>query len=123
MRGDHPDGYLRQILYREAISSWRKRAAERRRAVLVATRPTPVADLVAEADARIDLDRALRALTTKQRAVVVLRFFEDQTEREAAQALGVSLGTVKSQTHAALTRLRELMPALELSLTSEGDQR
>ena len=34
LRGDHPDGYLRQILYREAISSWRKRAAERRRAVL-----------------------------------------------------------------------------------------
>jgi RNA polymerase sigma-70 factor (sigma-E family) len=123
VRDDHPDAYLRQILYRDAVSTWRRRAAERRRAVLVATRPGPEANPLEAVDARIDLDRALRELTVKQRAVIVLRFFEDRSERETADALGVSVGTVKSQTHAALGRLRDLMPGLDLALTSEGGQR
>jgi RNA polymerase sigma factor (sigma-70 family) len=54
--------------------------------------------------------RALARLTPKQRAVLVLRFYEDLTEAQAAAALGTSPNTVKSQTRVALERLRQLAP-------------
>jgi RNA polymerase sigma factor (sigma-70 family) len=59
---------------------------------------------------RLTLEAALRRLTPRQRAVVVLRFYEDLTEVQAADALGVTTSTVKSQTRVALQRLRELVP-------------
>ncbi len=55
---------------------------------------------------------ALAALTPRQRAVVVLRFYDDLTERQTAELMGVAVGTVKSQTHLALRRLREAAPEL-----------
>lgn len=60
---------------------------------------------------RRDVLTALAALPRGQRAVVVLRYFDDLTERQAAEALGVSVGTVKSQASRALTTLRT-SPAL-----------
>ena len=56
----------------------------------------------------------LAQLPPRQRAVIVLRYFEDRTERDTADVLGISVGTVKSQAHDALTRLRELVPDLTL---------
>lgn len=61
---------------------------------------------------RLALRQALGKLTPRQRTVLVLRFFEDRTEHETAQLMGCSLGTVKSQTHHALSRLRTLAPEL-----------
>ena len=58
----------------------------------------------------------------KQRAVIVLRFYEDRTERETAHLLGCSLGTVKSQTNYALGRLRTLAPELAHLLTESEIQ-
>jgi RNA polymerase sigma factor (sigma-70 family) len=61
---------------------------------------------------RISLEQALSQLTAKQHAVIVLRLYEDRTVEEAAHLLGCSIGTVKSQTHYALGRLRSLVPDL-----------
>lgn len=75
-------------------------------------------DRGADPDTRIVLAQALARLTAKQRAVLVLRFYEDRTEAESAELLGVTVGTVKSQTRHALRRLRELAPELA-DLTAE----
>ena len=61
---------------------------------------------------RLVVQRALARLTERQRRVVVLRHFDDLTERETADLLGVTVGTVKSQNAAALARLREGAPEL-----------
>ena len=61
---------------------------------------------------RLLLREALARLTPKQRAVLVLRYYEDLTETQAAAVLGCAPGTVKSQTRHALERLRELAPEL-----------
>ncbi|HRW18088.1 MAG TPA: SigE family RNA polymerase sigma factor [Dermatophilaceae bacterium] len=114
VRHGHPDAYLRQIVYRDAISLWRSRSRERRRQRVTAL-PDQVADPAADVDARIDAAAALDTLTAKQRAIVVLRFLEDRSERDTAHLLGISTGTVKSQTHAALQRLRAALPDADLS--------
>ena len=56
-------------------------------------------------------------LTPRQRAVLVLRFYDDLTEAQTAEAMRVSRNTVKSQTRLALRRLRELAPELVRSLS------
>ena len=73
-----------------------------------------------EPERRLVLLAALATLTPKQRAVVVLRYFEDLTERQVAEVLGVSVGTVKSQTHLSLRRLREAAPELAEFLHEES---
>jgi RNA polymerase sigma-70 factor (sigma-E family) len=123
LRDGQPEAYLRTIIYRDAVSWWRKR----RRELLMADAPDQRAhDETAEPAAlRVTFARALARLTPKQRAVLVLRFFEDQTEARTAEILGVAIGTVKSQTAVALRRLRELAPELSdlVSLDSEGGRR
>jgi DNA-directed RNA polymerase specialized sigma24 family protein len=75
------------------------------------------------ADRRIDLAAALARLTPRQRALLICRFYEDLTETQAAQALGISPNTVKSQTRRALARLRDLAPELLTQAeTMEGRQ-
>ncbi len=106
----HPEAYARQVIVRRNISWWRKHRRE-----LVAEVPDHARTTDAEAPAterRLALDLALARLTPKQRTVLVLRFYEDLPERETAELLGVSTGTVKSQTHLALRRLREGSPHL-----------
>jgi RNA polymerase sigma-70 factor (sigma-E family) len=108
LRHENPDAYVRRILYRDAVSSWRKTRRESLSSLPLIE--VPVHDRSSQTGQRVDLERALSELTPKQRAVIVLRFFEDRSEIEAAEALGVTVGTVKSQTHAALARLRTLLP-------------
>lgn len=117
LRDLNPDAYARKIMYHDNISWWRKR----RREVLTgddADGPAPV--VVPDGERRAVLLAALRKLTPRQRAVIVLRYFEDLTERQTAELMGVSIGTVKSQTHLSLRRLREAAPQLADFLDEES---
>jgi RNA polymerase sigma-70 factor (sigma-E family) len=109
LRDGNPDAYARQVMVRTNISWWRRQ----RREVVLDVREGPAsAGSGAAVDRRLLLDHALAQLTPRQRATVVLRFYDDLSERDTAEALGVSTGTVKSQTHAALARLRAVAPEL-----------
>jgi RNA polymerase sigma factor (sigma-70 family) len=66
---------------------------------------------LAAVDERQDLRRALAGLTTRQRAVLVLRYWEDLPEYEVAELLGCSVGTVKSTASRALAHLRARLTA------------
>ena len=103
-----PEAYVRRILYSRFVDGWRRR---RLRELPSAAPPdAPGGDEAGTATDRITLADALARLTPKQRAVLVLRFYEDLTESQSAAALGISPNTVKSQTRVALQRLRKLAP-------------
>ncbi len=120
-QGQDPEPYVRRILYTRAVDSWR------RRRVVEVLGPIPVHPVAASAAGedeaavrRVVLREALMRLTPRQRAVLVLRFFEDRTEVETAQLLDCSVNTVKSQSRHALARLRALAPDLLLSFDPRG---
>jgi RNA polymerase sigma-70 factor (sigma-E family) len=103
-----PEAYVRRVLYSRFVDGWRRR----RLLELPWSSPPdrPGRDEAGTATDRLTLEGALKRLTPRQRAVLVLRFYEDLTESQAAAALGISPNTVKSQTRVALQRLRELAP-------------
>jgi len=106
LRHGQPTAYARTIVVRDHISRWR-----RRRDVVTAA-PVDVAAVSSDPETALVVRRALGRLTPKQRAVVVLRHFDDLGVHEVAAELGVSYGTVKSQNAAALARLRDGAPEL-----------
>ncbi|MGH3346648.1 MAG: SigE family RNA polymerase sigma factor [Nocardioides sp.] len=103
---DHPEPYVRRILVRESVTRWRRR---RWRELPYETVPDRAAHPV-DSDSVEALRRALDRLSARQRAVVVLRYYDDLTERQTADVLGISVGTVKSHARDALTRLRDIVP-------------
>lgn len=103
-----PLAYARRSLAHGATSRWRRRA-RRAEVTLSAADDPAVDDASQDAADRDQLLRALAQLPGRQRAVVVLRFLEDQSEAQTAATLGVSVGTVKSQTSRGLERLRLLL--------------
>ncbi|MFE9652019.1 SigE family RNA polymerase sigma factor [Micromonospora sp. NPDC006431] len=104
-RLDDPHAYLRRALVNNHTSGWRRR----RRESLVANVPDRAAPGGDVGPDSVVLRAALMSLPAKQRAVVVLRHYEDLTEREVAQMLRCSVGTVKSQNARALDKLRHLL--------------
>ena len=103
---DHPEAYVRRIVVNEILGT-------RRRGFWQRERPQPVLEDAGSADSLetgvVDRDAmwsAVQALPVRQRAVIVLRYYEDLTEAQIAEVLGCSPGTVKSQASAALTNLR-----------------
>lgn len=107
LREGNPTAYARTIVANENVSWWRRR---RRETVMADVRDA--GDPPVETEDQLVVRRALARLTERQRRVVVLRHFDDLTERETADILGISIGTVKSQNAAALARLREGAPEL-----------
>lgn len=100
------DGYVRRTMVNTQTSFWRRRR--------VAEYPVPELpehdggrDATADADLHDAIWTALAGLPRRQRAMVVLRYYEDLSEAETAAVLGISVGTVKSTTSRALTKLRE----------------
>ena len=106
IRGD-PEGYLRRTLYHLAADGWRRKGAWRARMSLLRPLET-LPDGTDAVDRRDHLVRLLRELPPRQRTAIVLRYWEELTEAEAAQAMGCSPGTVKSATSRGMRRLREL---------------
>jgi len=106
-RLDDPLAYARQVVVN--LCHDRNRGAIRRERVGLPFANSPAPDVFGVLDDRDRLVRAVRALPYRQRAVLVLRFWQDLTEQQAADALGVRTGTVKSQTSRALQRLRQLL--------------
>ncbi|WP_344448163.1 SigE family RNA polymerase sigma factor [Actinocorallia aurantiaca] len=98
------DGYVRRAMVNTQISWWRRRRLE----VYPAAEPPdrPVEDCTRRSELRDSLYRALRRLPDRQRATLVLRYYEDLSEAEIAERLGVSVGTVKSTVSRAVARLR-----------------
>jgi RNA polymerase sigma-70 factor (sigma-E family) len=109
-RQDDPEGYVRRAIVHRHTSVWRKLRRERLSAAL----PERAANAATTHDAV--LWAQLAALPPRQRAVLVLRFYEDLTEAQTAAVLGVAVGTVKSQTSKALATLRG-----RASSATEGD--
>jgi RNA polymerase sigma-70 factor (sigma-E family) len=107
----NPEGYARKALYREFVS-WRRVARNREQPRGTLPETTTAADIADVTVRKLALRQALAGLTPRQRAVLVVRFFEDRTASETAALLGCTVGAVKSQTHHALKRLRALAPDL-----------
>jgi RNA polymerase sigma-70 factor (sigma-E family) len=104
-RADDPDAYVRRILINASKSRWRRsRAAGQHEPP--AEVPDPAADPAIAIGERSALLKALGALPPRQRAVVVLRYWEDLSDAQAAALLGCSASTVRSQAARALAKLR-----------------
>ena len=109
---DHPAAYARTVLVHLALDEGKRRT--RRRAELHEAAAGRIDEHEDDAAARVlgrveasaDLLQALGELPPRQRVALVLRYFEDLSEAEAAEAMGCSVGTVKSTTSRALERLR-----------------
>jgi RNA polymerase sigma-70 factor (sigma-E family) len=113
-RADDPDAYLRRILINASNRRFRRHRVAEQPGEPPETAVEGPADLVGE---RAALLAALRQLPPRQRAVVMLRYWEDLSDAQIAATLGCSPGTVRSQLSRALAKLRE-SPVLV-----EGDQR
>jgi RNA polymerase sigma-70 factor (sigma-E family) len=104
------ESYTRRTMYHLQVSWWRRRRVAEVMPERMPDRPRD--DHAGVVSLRLALRAALEQLSARQRAVLILRFFEDRTEREVADLLGIRLGTVKSQTARALARLRTVAPEL-----------
>jgi len=98
-------------MYHAQVSWWRRGRVDERPTAEPPERSSG-GDHADATAVRLSLQQALMRLTPRQRAVLVLRFYEDRTEYEAAELLGCAVGTVKSQTAKALDRLRKVAPEL-----------
>jgi RNA polymerase sigma-70 factor (sigma-E family) len=122
VRGDNHEAYVRKIMLNTWVS-WQRR---RSRGELPTAKLPEAAgpDDFATVDSRQALRTALAKLPPRQRAVVVLRYHEDLSERQVADLLGITVGTVKSQAAQALARLRaeDVLAPYAARVTADDDQ-
>ncbi|BCJ49628.1 RNA polymerase sigma-E factor [Actinoplanes sp. NBRC 14428] len=108
------EAYVRRAMYHRQVDRWRVRLG--RRETPTDPRAVQLDAVVGDSSGRIAtkllVQDGLRRLTAKQRAVVVLRYYEDLPEAEIAAQLGWSVGTVRSTIHRSMAKLRSLVPDL-----------
>jgi RNA polymerase sigma-70 factor (sigma-E family) len=112
-RQDAPEAYVRKIMVNTFLR-WRQRRWNGEIATGRLPETQAYGDVFAQVDARQSLLVALDRLPARQRAVVVLRYFADQSEAQTAEAMGCSVGAVKSHASKALARLRDAPGLAEL---------
>ncbi|SEL45518.1 SigE family RNA polymerase sigma factor [Nonomuraea pusilla] len=115
-RKDNPNSYARITMARLHISIWRRR----RREHLTADPPDRAGHEVFPFEQQQGLWEELASLPRRQRAVLVLRYYEQLTDAEIAKVLGISLGTVRSQASRGLDKLRS---SLSSSPATHGSPR
>ncbi|GAA3466517.1 SigE family RNA polymerase sigma factor [Nonomuraea roseola] len=98
--------YVRRVIVNAAISRARRRAIL---SIIPMHSPPERSAHATDTDLRHVLMEALRALPPRQRAVIVLRYWEDLSETQTAEVLGCAVGTVKSQTSKAMAKLRSAL--------------
>ncbi len=104
---DRPVGYARKVLVSQAISWWRRRSSHETTLLL---RDEPAwGGRMEEVAEHERVWQAVLSLPARQRAVTVLRYYEDLSEAQIAEALDMAPGTVKSHGHAAARRLADLL--------------
>ena len=106
IRAEDPTAYVRRVLYTAHVDWWRRRWRHEYPTGELPDVAAAAGDLADRAAERDRLRGALARLTPRERAVVVLRFYEDLGERETAAVLGMAVGTVKSTCSRALAKLR-----------------
>lgn len=99
----HRDGWLLKVTTNLAIDRLRRRIPE--------VRPAPVDDFEDAVELRLALHAALRTLAPRQRQAIALRYLGGLSDREVAQTLGISLGSVKTHIHRGLRGLRRRLGA------------
>jgi RNA polymerase sigma-70 factor (sigma-E family) len=108
-----PEGYLRRTMANLAVDGYRRRGSWQGKLPLLRAEASRADDPMSGVDLRDALVRALLRLPPRQRAVLVLRYWEQMSEAEAAAMLGWPEGTVKSATARGLQRLREIANSWE----------
>jgi RNA polymerase sigma-70 factor (sigma-E family) len=103
------DAYARQALVNEFRTAWR-RPVRRMEQVVEVVPDRPGEDSPAYDGEREAVWRFVRSLPPRQRTVLVLRFYEQLSEAEVAEVMGISVGTVKSQSSRAIATLRAILP-------------
>jgi RNA polymerase sigma-70 factor (sigma-E family) len=123
-RLDRPDLYVKTMVYRAAIDETR-RPWRRERSAGDAMPDVTQRDPSAVTDERLRVQAALREVSPRQRAALVLRYYLGLTLEETAGVLGCNLGTAKSQTSRGLSKLRALLSAERIDLTgiTEAEER
>ena len=119
---DDPAAYVRRVMVNTHARRHRRRLKEflssRDDSGLTHDRPAP-GDPIARADSRSALLKALAQLPPRQRQAVVLRYWEDLTETQTAEAMGCSVGAVKSNAAKGIMKLRAI-PGLDETVTNGG---
>jgi len=116
---DDPQAYARKVMV-NSYATWYRRARERETLAAPAAEAVAAEDDVRQVDDRDAMWRALLTLPARQRAVMVLRYYEELSEMEIAAVMGISPGTVKSQAARALRRLAEVLTATDAMHAANG---
>lgn len=115
MRAERPDAYVRRMLINANTSWWRRRSSREVSVSRVVDRPAS-GDLGADAVERDAMRRLIMRLPQRQRAVLVLRYYEDLDDAAIAEILDCSPATVRTHAMRALATLRERHPATPLTV-------